>query len=230
MATTPPTAPPDKDVLMVINERNQFYRDSYRKVLIALNLCLVAFIILVGAIIYIINSPPAPKYFATYGDGRLVPMIPLNMPNVSTASLLEWANTAVIALNTYDFFNYRQQIQSASQYFTDDGWQAYLNVLRASRNLNAVVEKKLVVSSVATRAPVLIRSGVLEGVYTWVVQIPVQITYQSASEYNQQNQIVTVMIKRISTLTSPDGIGITNYIGADAAADVNNNVAAAAQG
>lgn len=230
MATSPPGPNDSQDALVVINDRNQFYRDSYRKVLIALNVSVLSLILLIGALIYIVNNPPAPKYFATFNDGRLVPLIPLNTPNVSQAAILQWANTAVVAVNTYDFFNYRQQLQSASQYFTDEGWQAYLNVLRLSRNLNAVVEKKLVVSAVATRAPVLLRSGLVDGVYTWVVQIPIQVTYQSASEYNQQSQIVTVMIKRISTLVNPDGIGITNYIGADAPADATGNIAAASEG
>ena len=229
MAT--PNNPNDtQDALVALNDRNQFYRDSYRKVLIALNISVIALIMLICTLIYIINNPPAPKYFATFGDGRVVPLVPLNMPNVSQAAMLQWANSAVVAVNTYDFFNYRQQLQAASQYFTDEGWQAYLNVLRLSRNLNAVVEKKLVVSAVATRAPVLVRSGLIDGVYTWVVQIPIQVTYQSASEYNQQSQIVTVMVKRISTLINPDGIGITNYIGADAPADATSNISAASQG
>lgn len=217
-------------VLITVSARNEFYRDSYRKVLVALNLAILCLIILVGAVIFIMSNPPQPKYFATYADGKLVPLIPLNQPNVSSAALLQWANTAVIAVNTYDFFNYRDQLQRASEYFTTDGWQAYLTELKNSRNLNAVLEKKLVVSAVATRAPTVLREAVIDGAYTWAVQMPVLVTFQSASEYSQQSQVVTLMIKRISTLTNPNGLGITNYIAQEGYPDQEGqNIAAAAQ-
>lgn len=212
------------NILATVTARNDFYRDSYRKVLVALNLSILAFIILLGAIFYILSNPPQPRYFATYADGKLVPLIPLNQPNVSQSALQQWANTAVIAVNTYDFFNYRDQLQKASDYFTTDGWQAYLDELKASRNLNAVIEKKLVVSAVATRAPTILRQGIIDGAYSWVVQIPVLVTYQSASQYSQQSLIVTLMIKRISTLTNPNGIGIANYIAAEGYPDQENTM------
>jgi intracellular multiplication protein IcmL len=206
------TPPAGEDTLVAIRARNEFYRDNYRKVLIALNLAILCLIALIGAIIYITTNPPQPKYFATYADGKVVPLIPLTQPNVSPAALLQWANTAVIAVNAYDFFNYRDALQKASEYFTTEGWQAYLSQLKASRNLNTVLEKKLVVSAVATQAPVIIREGILDGAYAWTVQIPIIVTYQSASEYNQQSLIVTLIIKRISTLTNLNGIGISSYI------------------
>lgn len=220
-----------EDALIAISARNEFYRDNYRKVLIALNLAIVCLVILIIAAIYIINNPPKPKYFATYADGKIVPLIPLNQPNVSQASLLQWANTALIAVNTYDFFNYRDALQKASEYFTSDGWQAYLAQLKSSRNLNAVLEKKLVVSAVATQAPVVVREGLLDGIYSWTVQIPILVTYQSASEYSQQSLFVTLLIKRISTLTSPNGIGIASYIAVEGYPNQEgNNISQAGQG
>lgn len=229
--TNPNHNSPEQDTILAeVTARNTFYRDSYRKVLIALNMAILSLIVLIASVIYVINHPPQPKYFATYADGKLVPLIPLNMPNVSQAALLQWANTAVVSVNSYDFFNYRDQLQKASEYFTPDGWQAYLNELKSSRNLNAVIEKKLVVSAVATRAPNIVRSGVIDGTYAWTVQMPILVTYQSASEYSQQSLIVTLLIKHISTLTNPNGIGITNYIAAEGYPDQENaNVGNAAQ-
>jgi len=218
------------EALVAVTERNAFYRDSYRRVLIGLNLSIFCTIILVCAIFYIINNPPHPKYFATYADGKLVPLIPLNQPNMSEAALMQWTNTAVVAVNTYNFFNYRDQLQAASQYFTPDGWQAYLNKLKSSRNLNAVIEKKLVVSAVATRAPVILRQAIIDGSYNWLVQMPVLITYQSASQYSQESLIVTLGIKRISTLTDPNGIGIVSYAAAEGEPDQENTISNAAQG
>lgn len=201
------------DALVFAATRNDFYRDSYRKVLFCLLLAFLVITGLLGSLAYIILNPPEPKYFATYANGSLVPMVALDKPNVTTSALLQWANTAVIAVNTYDFVTYRDKLQKASEYFTADGWQAYLTNLEASRNLAAVIDKKLVVSAVATGAPVILREGIVDGVYAWTVQIPILITYQSASEYSQQSLVVTLLIKRVPTLTNPFGVGINSYVG-----------------
>lgn len=201
------------DALAAVVERNDFYRDSYRKVLFCLLLAIIVIIALMGSVLYIILNPPEPRYFATYSNGSLVPMIALDKPNVTPSALLQWANTAVIAVNTYDFVTYREKLQKASEYFTPDGWQAYLNGLESSRNLVAVIDKKLVVSAVATGAPVIIREGVVDGVYAWTIQMPILITYQSASQYSQQSLVVTLLVKRVPTLTNPFGVGISSYVG-----------------
>lgn len=202
----------DYDVLTAISERNQFYRDSYRKVLLSLIFSIFSIILLVAAIIYIAVNPPKPRYFATYANGSLAPMIPLDQPNMSVSALSQWVTTAVIAVNTYDFVNYRDQLQKASEYFTADGWQAYLQALQGSRNLDAVLQKKLTVTAVATGAPVIIRQWLDSGVATWQIQLPVLITYQSASNYVAQNNIIILKVRRISTLQNPNGIGIEDYV------------------
>jgi intracellular multiplication protein IcmL len=75
-----------------------------------------------------------------------------------------------------------------------------------------VLAKKLVVSAVATGAPVILQQGLLFGTYTWRVQLPVLVTYQSASEFSQQTVTITMLITRVSTLTTPKGIGIAQFI------------------
>ncbi len=199
-------------VLAAISERNMFYRDSYRKVLLSLILSIFSIILLIGAIIYIVINPPKPRYFATYANGSLAQMVPLDQPNMSVSALLQWVSTAVISVNTFDFVNYRDQLQKASEYFTSDGWQAYLSALQGSRNLDAVIQKKLTVTAVATGAPVIVKAWLENGVVTWQIQLPVLITYQSASNFVPQNNIIILKVKRISTLLNPSGIGIEDYV------------------
>jgi len=143
--------------------RNNFYRDSYRKILIALLLCVAVILIQVAALIYVISNPPAPKYFATTTEGRIMPLVPLGEPNLSTAALLQWANTAAVAAYTYDFVNYRQALQSAKQYFTEDGFDNFMTALKSSNILDAVIAKKLIVTAVATGAPVVVQQGLVLG-------------------------------------------------------------------
>lgn len=201
-----------EDALTAVTLRNNFYRDGQRKLVVTLLLSMVANIILSVFLGYIVLNPPAPKYFATSINGRVTPLISMDEPNQSDSAVLQWANQAAIAAFTYNFVNYRTELQSASGFFTANGWNQFLNALQRSNNLDAVKAKKLVVSAVATRAPVILQKGVLNGRYSWRVQMPLLITYQSASEFTQQNSVVTILIARVPTLNSPRGIGISQFV------------------
>lgn len=201
-----------EDALELVQLRNNFYRDSHRKVMLCLLLAIATIILLCGSLAYVVTHPPAPKYFATTIDGRIIPLIPLSEPNMPNSGVLLWANQAATAAFTYDFVNYRQALQSASNYFTAEGWRDFLSALTSSNNLNAVIVKKLVVSSAATGAPVILQQGLLNGNYAWRIQLPMVVTYQSASQVATQNVMVTMLVVRVSTLNSSRGIGIAQFV------------------
>ncbi|HAU1080565.1 TPA: type IV secretion protein DotI [Legionella pneumophila] len=201
-----------EDALTVVALRNKFYKDSQRKVILALLIAILVNVVLASLIVYMITHPPAPKYFATSINGRITPLFPLDEPNQSDSAVLQWANQAAIAAFTYNFVNYRDELQASSGFFTAEGWDQFLGALEQSNNLDAVKAKKLVVSAVATRAPIILQKGVLNGRYSWRVQMPILVTYQSASEFTQQNNVVTMLITRVSTLNSPRGIGISQFV------------------
>lgn len=202
----------NQEAIEIVRLRRDFYRDSYRKVVGALLLSIIVILLLASGVVYLVMNPPMPKYFATTTDGRIMPLVPLSRPNLATSALLQWANTAAIAVFTYNFVNYRIAFQAAADYFTPEGWKAFMDALKSSNNLSAVIDKKLIVSGVATGAPVVLEQGVVLGTYTWRVQMPMLITYQSASQFSQQAVTVTMLITRVSTLTSPLGIGIAQFI------------------
>lgn len=201
-----------EDALATVALRNKFYKDSQRKVILALMISILNNIVLAAILIYMITHPPHPKYFATTINGRITPLFPLDQPNQSDSAVLQWANQAAIASFTYNFVNYRDELQASSGFFTADGWDQFLNALQSSNNLDAVKAKKLIVSAVATRAPIILQKGLLNGSYSWRVQMPILVTYQSASEFTQQNNVVTMLITRVSTLNSPRGIGISQFV------------------
>ncbi len=210
-----------EDALTSVTLRNDFYKDGQRKIIIILLVSLAANLVQGFLLTYIIMNPPAPKYFATTINGRITPLFALNEPNQSDSAVLQWANQAAIATYTYNFVNYRTELQASSGFFTSEGWNQFLTALQQSNNLDAVKAKKLIVSAVATRAPIILQKGILNGRYSWRVQMPVLVTYQSASEFTQQNNVVTMLITRISTLNSPRGIGISQFVVGPASGGIN---------
>jgi len=201
-----------EDALVAVSLRNDFYRDSQRKVILAGIISLFLNFMMGSLLIYIFTHPPAPRYFATSINGRITPLYPLNEPNQSDSAVLQWANQAAIAAYTYNFVNYREELQAASGFFTPAGWRQFLSALQGSNNLSSVKQNKFVVSAYATRAPSITQKGLINGVYSWRVQMPVSVTYQSSEKYTTQNVMILMLITRVSTLNSPRGIGISQFV------------------
>ncbi len=201
-----------KSALETIRHRNDFYRDNYRKTMTALLVSIVLNILLILILGYLTVHHPAPTYFATSSDGRLTPLTPLDRPNMAQKTVLQWAVDAATSVYTYDYVNYRKQLQASSGFFTATGWKQFLSALDSSKNLDTVKARKLVVSAVATGAPVLLNAGLISGIYNWRVQLPLQVTYQGSSQSIPQSLVVTLTIRRESTLDSPSGLGIAQFI------------------
>jgi intracellular multiplication protein IcmL len=54
----------------------------------------------------------------------------------------------------------------------------------------------------------------INGAFTWQVQVPVVLTYENSIPDDKivQNNIITMLVTRMSPLESPIGIGIDSFI------------------
>lgn len=60
-----------------IANQSQFYRDGFRKIVLILFILMALAYALLGVIIYLYVTRPAPQYFVTTSSGRLVEMMPV---------------------------------------------------------------------------------------------------------------------------------------------------------
>lgn len=204
--------------LTTIQIQTKFYRDSFPKFMflffLALILCAVSILLNIFQFIY----KPTAQQFATFsstdGSTRLVEMVPLKEPNLSTQPLLQWATEAATSCYNFDFNRMETQIQNLRPYFTAQGYQHYLEALQAENTLTDVKEKLLIVSAVPLKAPVILREAIATSIesYAWQVQLPLLVTYQSSSELKKSEITVTMLIVRVDTLESPKGIGIAQFL------------------
>ena len=205
------------DAVELVRLRNNFYRDNYRRLVGSLMVLLVVVVALVGVVFYQIANRPEPKYFATTVDGRIMQLFSLSEAMLSPGELLQWAHGASVSAYTYNFVNYRDAMQQLQNQFTADGWRYYEDALRTARTLEMVIAKKLVVSAVATGTPVILDQAVVSGRYSWKVQIPLLVIYQSPNEQTQQAMIVTMIVSRVPTVDMPKGIAIVSFVSSTAA-------------
>jgi intracellular multiplication protein IcmL len=209
-----PTAGPPPGALEAVVTRNAFYRDGYRfwmKVAFIQSLALVG--VLIALTLTIATSKPEDRFFATTADGRLIRMTPLNESNMNDAAIISWASRAASDIMTFGFHDYQRRLQENANYFTRRGWQTFSEALEKSRITETVEKSQQVVSAVVNGAPTITQQGLTNGIYRWIIQLPLVVTYQSGSATQTEKLSLTLTIVRTSTLDNPSGVGIQQWIG-----------------
>src|SRR5580700_7831021 len=101
------------DTLVMVFSRNAFYKRLHYLVLAAFFLGLFVIVFLMLTLHYLYRNPTRPIYFATDNVGRLIYIVPVNTPNMTPDEVTAWVINAVEAANSYDFINFRAQLQDA---------------------------------------------------------------------------------------------------------------------
>jgi len=204
-----------EDVVELVRMRNNFYRDSYRRVTIILLLSMLLNFLLAGGIYYLYKTKPQPIYFATNENGSLLQMIPLDQPYITDDQLLRWSVEAATAAYSFNFLDYQNNLQQARKYFTEEGFKNYYEALQNSGNLSTVQDKRLVVKATVSDIPLITTKGMLNGRYVWKVQVPMIVRYVSAGAEFKQPILVELLIGRVSTLDSAAGVAIAQFVVTD---------------
>ena len=208
--------PPDVDgALHLTLERNFFYKFIYRSLLKLILILLIIILSLTGLIFYLKSTQVGPQYVATTTLGTPVKLVSTMRPNMTHNELRRWANQAAIDSYTFNFSNYRSALQSVRKHYTAIGYQKYIKALQDSRNMEAVKAEKYVVSAQTVTPPQILKeykpqkSGER---YSWLVKIPMLLTYESVNKTRQQKVTMLMLIVRLPTLESEDGVGIAQVI------------------
>lgn len=200
------------DSIELIRLRNNFYRDNYRRIMKLLLILTATLVAMIAIIFYLLAHRPQPKYFATTQSGRVLELIPLSTPMLSSTALLNWASELATATYTYNYLNYRQQIQALQPNFQASTWKDFLSELKGSGNISAMVTRKTSVSAVPVGAPVILSQGNLNGRYYWKVQVRILAKFVSASETYETPYLLTMTIVRVSTLENQNGVAVAQYV------------------
>ena len=199
--------------LNTVVTRNDYYRDGYRSLLriaIAEGIAVVFLIAVVALGVGLYK--PHDRFFATTSDGKLVPMVSLDQPYLTTSAVLTWASQAANDVMTFGFHDYRRRLQDSAKYFTKRGWQSFTEALQKARIIESVERYQQVVTATPGGAPIVREEGLVGGVYRWVIEMPLLVTFQSGSKTQNMKMMLTMVVTRVPTLESPSGVGIEQWI------------------
>lgn len=190
---------------------NSFYRQSYNSIIALLAISVTLLICMVFFVLYQLYHRPLPSFSAVSANNLSMHLTPHTEPNLLSTTLTAWASKAAVAAYTFDFVNYDKQIALARPYFTDSGWQDYQASIASL--IQTISQNQLFVNGVVSGAPVISNQGDLPGRgYTWRVQMPFLVTYQSADKMSRHSFTVIITIVRVPTTINPAGIGIDQFV------------------
>ncbi len=106
----------NEDAITAVLLRNQFYRRQFHLALSAFVVALIVIACLIFFLIHVVRYRVQPLYFATDSVGRLIQVLPVSTPNMSLEDTAKWAVNAVEQATSYDYINYRQQMQNAEKF------------------------------------------------------------------------------------------------------------------
>lgn len=193
--------------------RDAFSREKYEFLLRTLFVLLGLLAVSLAVVVFLGVRETKMRYFAVDPEGGIREVMPLNRPLQSTSFVLNWGTEAVVKSLTLSFANYQQQLNENRLSFTDSGWRSFQDAMKRSKVLDTITSQQLVSTVVPSAAPVISRQGVIDGGgYGWVVEIPVIITYESASAKLSNNQFVTATIVRRDESENPSGLGIAQFV------------------
>lgn len=193
-------------------KKHNHYRDRYYQILRWIVLLAISAVVFTVVLAYMNMKQSQPNYYATTTSGQTIPLHPLGEPVVTNKYILQWASIATRKALNLDFVNYESQLNSVQSYFTVGGWNKFKIALKTSGLLNTVISKKLEMSAVVSGAPLIVNRSVFHGRFTWTIQLPVLITFTSASENKKSSWIVTMDVQRVPVLDTAAGIQISNFI------------------
>lgn len=196
----------------VVQIHDNFYRDSFGKVVICIIAIFVALLLLLALAIYLHYTKPTPTTFFVEKEWRVQGEVPVDQPYLSVPDMLQWVGEFLPKSFVFDFVHYNQQLEVAQQYFTENGWKVFVNQLNNYVSYENVTNNKLFVTGNAAGAPFIIDQGILSGRYAWWVQMPVTLTYVSYTSTSNRTLTFQVLVVRVSTLNNLNGVAIDNVI------------------
>ena len=158
-------------------------------------------------------AQPVYYYYAMNPDKKLVQMHGLTMSNMTNQAILSWSTTSITEIMTIGFGDLDTKIPKQKIRFTKNGWNSYIKAFINEGIGAAFKQHQLVLTTVPANTPVILWQGINEeGVYEWVVQMPIIMTYATNGDVTaQKRSVVTLTIMRVPVEDNPWGIAISNW-------------------
>lgn len=100
-----------------------------------------------------------------------------DQPHRTPRELAQWVSRSVSEVMTFDARGYEDELANAEKYFAPAGYAEYKAYLEQADMKNSLVQGQLKASVIVEQNPLLLNSGAVGGVFRWLYEVPVTISY-----------------------------------------------------
>lgn len=201
------------------NAESETYREGFRNLWLVINAQAAVILGLACVLLYMIAEyKPEDGYYAVTAqyemaaDGTMqekrMRMVGLAEPYINQQKLMLWAGQAATEVMTFGFSDVNEKFSESRKLFTVRGWDTFSAAFTASDLLKNVLNQRQVITAAPSGEPTMVSEGVKEGVYTWVIEVPLLLTVRAGDSKQTEMKKVRMWIIRMPTTEKPDGIGI----------------------
>jgi hypothetical protein len=120
------------------------------------------------------------------------------------ALIIYWVSLALKGLFDYDYVHYRHSIQNMRKYFSNNGYNDFMQALFNSRSLLAVKARGAVVIPKIVQGPKITQVKLVADRVVWDIEAMVELTYDSLTEQPLVQRMKAMLtIARFPTYVSP---------------------------
>lgn len=145
---------------------------------------------------------------------------PVDQPHRGYEEISAWLTNILSETMTFDSSNYQPVIAKNAQYFTAAGKDEYVSFLNENNVLKVLDSKKYQVKTFVENTPLLLNEGAVNGVYRWLYEVPVMISYMpaGAKDYKKlqpvnQRVVLTIQAGRVPGQLSGTGLLLERWSG-----------------
>lgn len=160
---------------------------------------------------------PEPKLLALSPDGRVQSLPLLDEPLQSRQVLMDWVRRNIPNLFNFNYANYVSEIQNSLDFTQQVTLERFQQDISDSGILSKVREEFLILRSTIVNEPIVVDETVQSGRRIWVVEIPMNLIYDSGEVRNgsrrriNQQILFTAWIARANVMEYDGGLMLAKY-------------------
>lgn len=190
------------------SHKNIFARDSLAWLRLIIFMQLIFLGSLIAFIVMQFKNEPEPIYFSLKKGDQLIDAMPLDQPGLTYAELLNWVTEAMIVSFSFNYHNYDKIAEKIEEYFDSIGINSYLKMIGEHKQIQQVVNKKLILSGRPTGAPRIVKDGAMNGRYAWEIALPFILKFRSQELKLDLELTLDILVVRVPEQVAPLGVKI----------------------
>jgi hypothetical protein len=123
----------------------------------------------------------------------------------SNKEIITWVSEALTSSVTLTADDYYSTLANDKQFFTNEGYQDFLNLLDEQHILDTIEEKKLDTKAYLDKPPIIKKQAVASHKYHWEIEATLTTLLQGSGQAYSQDIPITLTVERATPNT---GIGI----------------------